>query len=474
MVGSFGGAQALGAKAGEAMKVSIIIPIIRPEKAKRCLGLIEKNAGIPESDYEVITEIDHNRIGCPEMVRKLVARTKYDLVCFLGDDTLPRKDFLKTALGCMESTGKGLIGLNDRSGRILPTHFLAHKRLLPVVGGDFFHCGYYHCFCDNELKDLANEANEYVYCDDAVVDHDHPECDKNFNEWDHDLRVVYENKKFYGDRDLYFERKAARLDRFGIGFPMASRPSDNDFWLSFIGANKPNFILLTPRIEVYEYAHNIAMIRNDLVRQAQWFGVSKLIMMDTDQTYPPDVVDKLLRHKGARVVGAPVHRRYPPYDIIMLRGGVRNYVHVPDEEIYSGDLVEVDCIGTGCIYFDMSIFREIKYPWFSISMFKDDAIDNIRELISTNGIGMAELKEKIKKQVDMACDWRPVGEDVSLCSRIREKGIKIYVDTSIDIEHHTQFRVNRETYQAYKKFSGFKWKNQGDKTINKERNDGRF
>ena len=95
-------------------QVSIVIPIIRPESAQRCVEAIKKNAGLPIGQYEIVSGLDTHRVGCPEMVKKLVAKTKNDLVMFLGDDTEPKKDFLKNALEAMESLpdGWGVVGLN--------------------------------------------------------------------------------------------------------------------------------------------------------------------------------------------------------------------------------------------------------------------------------------------------------------------------------------------------------------------------
>ena len=103
--------------------VSIIIPVIRPEKAARCISMIRENAG-DGINYEIVSSVDEDRMGAPKMVKELVAQTKYDLVCFLGDDTLPQKDFLKNAvLEMNQFEGRwGLVGLNDESGRKLACH----------------------------------------------------------------------------------------------------------------------------------------------------------------------------------------------------------------------------------------------------------------------------------------------------------------------------------------------------------------
>lgn len=153
--------------------ISIVIPWIRKAKFKRCVKLIEKNAG---AEYEIIAKEDRRRIGCPKMVKKLVAKSKGQYVCFLGDDTLPQPGFLKYALEDMATLqdGWGLVGFNDMTGRTLPTHWLASKELLPLLDGEFFHTGYTHCCCDVELYERCTAMSRFIYSQRAVVLHDHP------------------------------------------------------------------------------------------------------------------------------------------------------------------------------------------------------------------------------------------------------------------------------------------------------------
>ena len=125
--------------------ISIIVPVIRPEKAKRCIDAIIENSGIAKDEYEILTLEDKKRIGAPKMVDKLTKKSKGQMVCFLGDDTIPQKNFLKYALEAMDTLpdGWGLVGFDDNlrpRGTIkAAAHWLADKRLLPFLNGEFFH-----------------------------------------------------------------------------------------------------------------------------------------------------------------------------------------------------------------------------------------------------------------------------------------------------------------------------------------------
>ena len=193
-------------------KVSIICPVIRPEGVKRLIRSINKNAGIPKQQYEIVTETDTDRIGCPKMVKRLVAKTKYDLVCFLGDDVEIKKDCLKIALKAMSELPDsfGLVGLNDgfQNGNDMATHWIASKKLLPFLGGEFFHTGYIHCRCDKELTDRAKKLKRYIWAIDAKLKHNHPAI-KGVprEEWDNDYKKAYLEENVLADNALFASRE---------------------------------------------------------------------------------------------------------------------------------------------------------------------------------------------------------------------------------------------------------------------------
>ena len=193
------------------MLISIIIPVIRPDKAIRCCNAIIQNSGIPESLYEIVTEEDTERIGAPKMVKKMTDSCKGDSVCFLGDDTIPQEGFLKYALEMMATLpeGWGMVGFDDNlrqtGSNKAATHWLADKRLLPLVDGEFFHTGYRHCWCDNELCLRASELGRYIFCEKAYIYHDHVLVDSNND--DADYRRVYSNEWMAHDVILFRQRK---------------------------------------------------------------------------------------------------------------------------------------------------------------------------------------------------------------------------------------------------------------------------
>lgn len=200
--------------------------------------------------------------------------------------------------------------------------------------------------------------------------------------------------------------------KLGIGFPCSWSHVPFSFFMSFVQLERPTFIPLA--------ATNgpIDGLRNNIVEQAFQSGCSHLIMMDLDQIYPVETITKLLSHR-LPVVGCLIHRRYPPFDPLIVRGEINKYKTI--NEWQEGELVEVDATGTGCLMFDMRIFEALEPPWFRFRPNPDPAKGGV------------------------------VGEDFGLCSDLKAAGYKIFVDTSIKCGHLSNMVVTEELWRLYKK-----------------------
>ena len=190
--------------------VSIIIPTLgREEKLQRILKTIKEVSAYP--NYEVIVKQDKfppNNQGVPRLVKQGVAESKGELVMFLGDDCLPRKNFIVLAVMTMLEIPDGLVGLNDMYWHgEFATHWLASKKLLPMLDGEFFHTGYYHTGCDNELTERCRQVGKYVWAEEAKVYHDHPvQTGFKKEDWDETYRFAYRKDRMEHDRNLLQKR----------------------------------------------------------------------------------------------------------------------------------------------------------------------------------------------------------------------------------------------------------------------------
>ena len=194
-------------------KVSILIPSIRPDKLIRCVTAIHDQIDMPKDNYEVLVKTDSpgTRIGVTSVLFSLVEQSKYEFVMFLGDDTVPLNGFMKNAFETMRNfqDGWGLVGLNegtDLCNRVA-THWLASKKLLPYLDGEFFHRGYRHCFCDNELTERSASLGRFAWSKEAKIFHDHPILQgKSIKGTEYE--IVYTPNNYYHDMRLFKRRKA--------------------------------------------------------------------------------------------------------------------------------------------------------------------------------------------------------------------------------------------------------------------------
>jgi GT2 family glycosyltransferase len=423
--------------------ISIIIPVIRPEKAMVCISAIKEHIyrGPTSLEFEIISERDTEGIGCPQMVKRLVSKARGDYVMFLGDDTVPQPGFLDAAIKAMNSLpdGWGVVGLatqDDQSpdGCNWQAHWMAHKKMLEhIPGGDFFPTEYRHCYCDNELFNIANELGRWAPAVGAKILHDHP-----INEtagWDDGYKKAYDPGAQEADWKTYHRRKIERKGfNLAVGVPLTGTVENRRFSSSYrhacytyIVSQDPEHIRFKeyePDIPIGRFNNDICDNRNDLIKQALKDGVSHLVMMDSDQIYPQDILTKLAAwaKKGKGNVIGPVHRRYDPFELLLMRGKPTELEYIPEEEKYSGKLIEVDAGGAGCIMFSLLDILDLGSDnWFSFEKTKDGKV---------------------------------IGEDINFCYRLKQAGHRIWADTSIEIGHIAEIVINREFHEMWKRLNG--------------------
>jgi hypothetical protein len=208
----------------------------------------------------------------------------------------------------------------------------------------------------------------------------------------------------------------------GIALPHVRDAIDFSFFLSFTAMLKPDsWSLITPDIPSGDFPQNVGAVREQLCEKGLSEGCTHLLFLDTDQDFPRDTIPKLLAHRMPVVV-APVHRRYPPFDHLLLRrvcddespSSVSRYALVPDEEAYSGKVVEIDATGAACMMIETAILKDIPRPWFKSPMEKGDP-----------------------------------GEDIYFCEKVRESFIPIHADTSIRVDHVARIGINEQFRKMY-------------------------
>lgn len=148
----------------------------------------------------------------------------------------------------------------------------------------------------------------------------------------------------------------------------------------------------------YSYGYQIDQIRNLIAHWATNYDY--LFSVDSDISFKPDTLKKMLAHNVPVVSGLYIQRKPGQHILELYRGGV----NVPYDSIKGQGLIEVDSCGFGCVLVNSEVIRAVGYPQF---VYKS-AIDHSNTL----------------------------SEDTYFCHKAREKGHRIYADTTILCEHH--------------------------------------
>lgn len=134
--------------------------------------------------------------------------------------------------------------------------------------------------------------------------------------------------------------------------------------------------------------------RTTLVRQALQGDYSHILFIDSDMTFPADLLQRLLdRDKAVIACNCPV-KALPSSPTARLKGGERGepLFSVPDDL----GIRQVWRVGTGIMLVRTSIFRQLSEPWFPIMW-----------------------NEKLQDYI---------GEDWAFCEKLEQADIPIYVD----------------------------------------------
>lgn len=132
--------------------------------------------------------------------------------------------------------------------------------------------------------------------------------------------------------------------------------------------------------------------RNQCVEAARLAKATHLLFLDSDITFPPDTLARLLAHRKD-IVGGLYVQRVPPH----LPLGVT--IEGQHEAVTSG-LKEMRQMPTGCLLLNLAIFDKLSKPWFNTK----------------------EVGERI------------MGEDYYFCERAIQAGYQIWCDGNLSRE----------------------------------------
>lgn len=145
-------------------------------------------------------------------------------------------------------------------------------------------------------------------------------------------------------------------------------------------------------------------------------GYDSLLFIDSDMTFPPDLLLQLQRHR-APVVSGMCFKRIPPYTPCFYKS--MRYDEKKQLVLEPFDLdgrpekpFTAAAVGAACLLIQAEVFTKIKYPWF--------------------------------------LPLPMVGEDIAFCLRLQQAGIPILIDPGPEIGHLETRPAGLNEYIRYK------------------------
>lgn len=143
--------------------------------------------------------------------------------------------------------------------------------------------------------------------------------------------------------------------------------------------------------------------RNALVKEMIRVNYDWIFFLDDDVLPPPDAFEKLRAHGKLAASGLYFRRTLPLipvalHDTMPYPSPIGGYL--------PGQQIEVDLVGAGCLLLHKKIFETLPKPWFEWRRDREDLPERER-----------------------------VSEDFAFCRKLREYGVKILLDTSVECTH---------------------------------------
>jgi hypothetical protein len=142
--------------------------------------------------------------------------------------------------------------------------------------------------------------------------------------------------------------------------------------------------------------------RRECAQEALDVGASHLMFIDSDMVFPEDGI-LTLASRNKRIIGANYNlRKLPLRSTVKISDREGNLIEVPGEQIPKQPF-KCYAVATGFMLVQVSVFKELPKPWFYYEY--------------------SEGKDAT------------TGEDVGFCKKVREKGIDIWCDPTIEVKH---------------------------------------
>lgn len=189
----------------------------------------------------------------------------------------------------------------------------------------------------------------------------------------------------------------------------------------------------------YRANANLSGPRNEVVRKFLAYGKADwLWFIDSDMTFPPDVVEQLLEYadpQEAPIVGGLCFALNDQGDIIPtlygLDGDASNpaALDVTRFEIWPPDaMFQVVATGAACLLIHRSV------------------LERMRDFEHPNRPGKVGFNDAFPWFQELEHDGRPVGEDIGFCWRAGLMQVPVFVNTAVQLGHIKDRLLTMESY----------------------------
>lgn len=152
------------------------------------------------------------------------------------------------------------------------------------------------------------------------------------------------------------------------------------------------------RVDVINFRGSILSdLRQKIVRYAQERNATHLLFLDSDQTFPKDLIRRLIGHEQPVVAANIPTKTLPATPTARLKdttaGGTVIYSHE------ANGLQQVWRVGTGVMMIDMEVFEVLDSPFFPMQW--DESVNQYR------------------------------GEDWMFCEKLEQAGLPVFIDHTL-------------------------------------------
>ncbi len=189
----------------------------------------------------------------------------------------------------------------------------------------------------------------------------------------------------------------------------------------------------------YESGANVSAPRNEVVKQFLAYGKADwLFMVDTDMTFAPDTVERLLEYAdpdAAPIVGGLCFGLNDRGETVPTLYGLMGDPDDPANldvtrfDAFPPDaMFQVVATGAACLLIHKTVF------------------ERMRDFEHPNRPGKVGFNDAYPWFQELEHDGRPVSEDIAFCWRAGLLQIPVYVNTAVQIGHIKERVLTMESY----------------------------